>query len=236
MGGEYNLRTGGYIGSYEPGAEEERELAGLEKREATVFALCHEVGNLVAAIRLNAHLIDEESSGLELATASVEIDDCSTRIRSLLALVRPLLAESPASASGLSPDALVQGVADALDEYGGRGVSIEVQSPGGLPSVPGRLETLHHLVATLAYHAVEEARPRGRVGIRAHRGDGGVVFSIQDDGPQEEGLGDAHEGPPTGRFLACEVAEIVLGSLGGGVEVRRVADATEILLTLPALE
>ena len=211
-------------------------MAGREKREAALFALCHEVGNLVAAIRLNAHLIDEESSGLELATASVEIDDCASRIRSLLALVRPLLSDSQASVSPASPDALVQGVADALEEYGGRGVSIAVESAGDLPPVSGRLETLHHLVATLAYHAVEEARPRGRVRIRADRGDSEIVFSIRDNGRKEEGLGEAHEGAATGRSLACEVAKVVLGDVGGTVEARRVEDETEILLTLPALD
>jgi len=218
------------------GAHEERDLVGRDKREATLFALCHEVGNLVAAIRLNAHLIDEQSSGLELATASVEIDDCSSRIRSLLALVRPLLSDSRERASGATAEALVQGVAGALDEYGGRGVSIEVECAGDLPPVPGSLEALHHLVATFAYHAVEEARPRGRVRIRADRGEGGVVLVIRDDGREEEGLGEAPAGTATGRGLACEVARVVLGSLGGSVEARRVAGETEILLTLPALE
>ena len=56
-----------------------------------VFAICHEVGNLVGVIRLNADLIDAKASERELATLSVEIDDSSARIRSLLALVRPLL-------------------------------------------------------------------------------------------------------------------------------------------------
>ncbi len=35
--------------------------------EELVFALCHEVGNLVGAIRLNAHLIDGDASAVELA-------------------------------------------------------------------------------------------------------------------------------------------------------------------------
>ena len=236
MCGEYNPRTGGYIGPREPGAWEDRGLTSVDGRNATILALCHEVGNLVAAIRLNAHLIDEESSGLELATASVEIDDCSTRIRSLLALVRPLLSESQESAFSVSPGAVVQGVAEALDEYGGRGVSIQVESAGELPLVPGRLETLHHLIATFAYHAVEEARPRGRIRIRADRAAGGVVFAIQDDGRHEEGLGEVRDGAATGRSLACEVAKIVLGDLGGAVEARRVEGETEILLRLPTLE
>ena len=209
---------------------------GQGERNAIVLALCHEVGNLVGAIRLNAHLVDEESSGVELATASVEIDDCSTRIRSLLALVRPLLTEPTEDDPGVSADALVRGVGEALDEHGGGGVSIEIEAAHGLPRVPGRLQALHHLLATFAYYAVEEARPGGRVRICAAASDGRVVFRVDDDGRHDEDLGVVHGGALTGRTLACEVAKVVLGSLGGGVEARRAGDVTQIELTLPALK
>ncbi len=191
-------------------------MKGLEERNAIVFALCHEVGNYVATIRLNAHLVDEDSSGVELARASVAIDDSSTRIRSLLALIRPLLTGPAEDDPGVSPDALVRGVGEVLDEYGGRGVAIEVEVADGLPRVPGRLEALHHLLATFAYCAVERARPRGRVRVRAARAEGSVVFRVEDDGPHEEDLGVVRGGAPTGRTLVCEIAKIVLGSLGGG--------------------
>ncbi len=209
---------------------------GLEERTAIVFALCHKVGNLVGAIRLNAHLVAEDSSGVELARASVAIDDSSTRIRSLLALIRPLLTGPAEDDPGVSPDALVRGVGEVLDEYGGRGVAIEVEAADGLPRVPGRLEALHHLLANFAYCAVERARPGGRVRIRAARAEGSVVFRVEDDGPHEEDLGVVRGGAPTGRTLVCQIAKIVLGSLGGGVDVRRTGDVTRIELALPALE
>jgi hypothetical protein len=211
-------------------------MTGLAERNAIVFALCHEVGNLVASIRLNAHWIAPDSSGLDLATACIEIDDASTRIRSLLALVRPLLTEPAEDDPGVSPDALVWGVGEALDECGGRGVTIEVEVEDGLQRVPGRLAALHHLLATFAYYAIEEARPNGRVWIRGLGADGSVVFGVEDDGPQDEDLGKVGGGTPTGRSLACEVAKIVLGSLGGRVDARRTGDITRIELTLPALE
>ena len=211
-------------------------MTDLDGRHSLVLALCHEVGNLVAAIRLNAHLVDPESSEVELARASVEIDDCACRTRSLLALVRPLLSQSRQKDSGVRPEAIARGVAEALDEYGGRGVSIEVEAADGLPRVPLRSEVLHHLLVTFAYYAVEEARPRGRVRIRVDGSDAGVVFRVEDDGRPEQGLFEPREGLPTGRSLACEIAKVVLGSLGGGVEAGRSGDLTEIALTLPALE
>lgn len=211
-------------------------MADSEGRRNIVYALCHEVGNLVGAIRLNAHLIDEDSPAIELATASVEIDDSSARIRSLLALVRPLLTGAAEPASGVDAETLVRGVADALDEYGGHGVALRVEAPDGLPRVPGRPEALHHLLATLGYYAVEEARPRGRVGIGAGRVGGNVVFRVEDDGREDKQLGSVRAGVATGRALACEVAKILVADFGGAVDARRVGDVTRIELTLPALE
>ena len=63
-----------------------------------VFALCHEISNLVAAIRLQAHLLDEELDARGLAVSSLEIDDLSARCAALLALVRPVLNEVAATA------------------------------------------------------------------------------------------------------------------------------------------
>ncbi len=132
------------------GSGEDRDRA-----DDLVCALCHEIGNLVAAIRLNADLVDAEASPVELAAASVEIDDSSARIRSWLALVRPLLGRENGEEPGVSPAVLLAGIGEALEEHGGRGVEVGVEAEEGLSRVRGRPETLHHLIATLAYHAVE---------------------------------------------------------------------------------
>ena len=78
---------------------------GTEEDEVSrlVLSICHEAGNLVGAIRLNAHFVDDRLSALELAAASVEIDDLSARISSLLALVRPLVATEVPKLPGLCP-------------------------------------------------------------------------------------------------------------------------------------
>jgi signal transduction histidine kinase len=202
--------------------------------EDLVFALCHELGNLVGAIRLNAHLIDGDSSQVELANVSVDIDDSSTRIRSLLALVRPLV--QGGDAPGAGGDELLADVAEALEEYGGRGVEIEVPSASGLPQVAGRRDALHHLLLSFAYYAVEEARPRGRVVVTALRSDEGpVTFRVEDDGPEEPGLGEAAADRATGRTLVLAIADVILGRWGGGVKAVRDGRTTRIELQLPAL-
>lgn len=200
-----------------------------------VFAICHEVGNLVGAIRLNADLIDSEATVRELATLAVEIDDSSARIRSLLALVRPLLSVGSEVGAGVSPAALLSGVAECLAEYGGRGVAVEVEGGDDLSEVRGRPETLHHLLVTLACYAVEEARPHGHVKIRARPdASGGVLVHVEDDGTVDESLPERQRGALTGRALACAAADLLLDRVGGRVEVERRDGITEVVLRLPA--
>lgn len=209
--------------------------------EALVFSLCHELGNLVCAIRLNAELIDAAASPVELARAALEIDDSSARMRSWLALVRPLLDAELGPEESVSPGSLVRGVAEALNETGLRGVEVEVGEEPGLGSVRGRRETLHHLLLTLAFLAVEEVRPRGRVRVAARAAaEGGVAFWVEDDGPADPAL-EAGAVPPTGagttgRSLARQVAEQLLTRLAGSVSVTREGDRTRVRLRLPLLE
>lgn len=203
--------------------------------EELVFALCHEVGNLVGAIRLNAHLIDGDASAVELAHASVEIDDSASRIRSLLALIRPLLAGSEgAQPSLVEPGALLRGVREALEEYGGRAVGIEVADGEALPEVEARHDVLHHLLVSFAYYAVEEARPRGQVRVAARFEAGArIAFQLEDDAAADDALPDFLQTGRTGRALLCRVANRLLEAWNGTMSVHREADTTRVILSLP---
>ena len=205
--------------------------------EDLVFSLCHEVGNLLGAIRLHADLIDADASPVELASASVEIDDSSARIRSWLALVRPLLGRERGEESGVSPQGLLQGVADAVEELGGRGVAVELTLPDGLARVRGRLETLHHLLATLAFHALEAAKPEGRVRLEAVAlPAGGAELRVADDGAEDAGLEELDGETLTGRGLALATARVIGESLGGTAAASRSDGWTVVALRLPLLE
>jgi len=192
------------------------------------------VGNLVGAIRLNAHLIDGEASALALARASVEIDDSASRIRSLLALVRPLLGGQPGEGKITGSDALLRDVRDAVEEYGGRGVRFAFDTADPLPDVAGRPDVLHHLLVSLACYAVEEARPRGRVRVSAgpDRADR-IAFQVEDDGTPDDVLADFRLSGRTGRALLCRMADALLEPWGGSVSAAREGDTTRIALSLP---
>ncbi len=210
----------------------------MRSGEDLVFALCHEVGNLVGAVRLHADGIDSRASARELANASVEIDDSSARIRSWLALVRPLLDREYGDESGVSPEVLLAGLHEELKAYGGRGVRLEVDAPAGLGAVRGRPQTLHHLLLTLAYHAVEEARPRGRVRLEAAPiASSAIALRVEDDGPEDPSLVGETEGATlTGRALACACASSLLSRLGGRAAAVREGGATRVELQLPLFE
>jgi signal transduction histidine kinase len=231
--GSQDAHRGGAV----PGRDDRGTGDAGESGEDLVLSLCHEVGNLVGAIRLNADLIDSEASPLDLASAAVEIDDCSARIRSWLALVRPLLDRERVQEAGVSPEALIRGVAETLDECGSRAVSVETEVAPRLGRVRGRQETLHHLLATLAFHAVEEARPAGRVWLRASAAADGVVrLCVEDDGPEDAGLHAREAGALTGRALALAAGAAILARVGGQAEAERSGGRTAVSLRLPLLE
>ena len=97
---------------------------------ALVFAMCHEISNLVAAMRLQAHLLDEELDARGLAVASLEIDDLSARTASLLALVRPVLTEPLKDVPPIAAGVIALGFERALTEYGERGFEIVFEIDG----------------------------------------------------------------------------------------------------------
>lgn len=213
--------------------------------EATplVLAICHEAGNLVGAIRLNAHLLDDGFSPLELATASVDIDDLSARIGSLLALVRPLIAPKVAQGDGSLPANVIAGVSGEVEAEGGRSVALAVEPCEALPAVAGEPETLHQLVVLFVHYAIDHGRveesgvPGAEVRVRAELTTGGneVCFAIEDTGPADPELDGWRAHPLRGRVLACAVADRVLQRLGGTLTVTRTASITRLALAVPTL-
>jgi len=198
-----------------------------------VFALCHELGNLIAAVRIQAHLLDDELGSKELAVASVEIEDLSARATSLLALVRPLLSPAPADAARVEPFALLATLRQSLEDRGGRGVRIELEPPPELPPVIGDSDVLHHLLLALASHAIEGARPRGYVRLALERCDDHVAFVIEDNAPEREPLSDWPHLERRGRPLTCAIADDILRKRRGRIEVSNEDGINRIALHLP---
>jgi len=199
-----------------------------------VLAICHETGNWVSAIRMNAHLLDHEQAPIELTRAALEIDDLSARIGAILALVRPLIAEELPEGRTL-PANVMLGVRESVGTRRPRGGGLSVACDDELPLVACQPEMLHELIVTLTHYALEAAGPQGSVAVRARSDpdDGTLVVAIEDNGPEEPGLADWRGAPLRGRVLACALASGLLGRCGGRVDVARVGSRTRVALVVP---
>ncbi len=183
-----------------------------------VFALCHEIGNLVGAVRLHAHLLDDEMGPRELALASVELDDLSARATALLSQVRPLLSD-PAPGESADPASLVGVVGQLLEEFGGRGKVFSACAEPGLPPVAIAREVLQPLLTSLLYAALEAVDAGGRVSLAARATQEEVAFCLEDDAVPDEDPRLWAQQMQRGRPLLCAVADFLLQKRGGRLEV-----------------
>ncbi|MCZ6463207.1 MAG: hypothetical protein O7A09_02630 [Proteobacteria bacterium] len=211
--------------------------------QGLVLAVCHELGNLLAAIRLHAAAVIDDPEPAELARVSVEVDDLAGRCGALLAQVRALLSEAeadPDSDAGppASPEAVVAAVADVIEAQGLRGVRFSMDAGEALPPVPIASGLMHFLLLTQISGAADAARPRGSVRLSATGtgdGKGGEVrFVVEDDGPADAELEAWRDVALRGRALACALASHILEARGGALEAVRVGTVTRVELRLPA--
>lgn len=198
-----------------------------------VFALCHEVGNLVGAIRLHAHLIDDEMGPRDLAQASLEIDHLSARCAAMLAHIRPLLSGAPAIVDEVAPDELLHSLESMMREHGVRGAELEFNAEAHLPVLRVDREVLHHLLQSLLFATLEVASGQGAVSVRAVRRGRRVAFEIEDDGEVDEDPAAWRDQIRRGRPLLYAVADDVLGKRGGRLEITRQDGCTRVALELP---
>jgi hypothetical protein len=176
--------------------------------EELLFALCHEVGNLLAAIRLHGRFADEESRA--------RISELTDRAGSLVALVRPLVSNPPRRVPVLDPLELLETLQRGLDDAGGARVRVELKSAVDLPGVAIDGETLRHLLMADLLAALEDLPGGERVRVAAELVPEGVAFVLEVPG---QAVTDAPARKLAGRALTHALAAEILGKRGGGVTV-----------------
>lgn len=202
--------------------------------EDLVRALCHDVGNLLAAVRLSAHLLSTEISEAERSSLTRDVEDLAAVAGALLAQIRPLLSGATLARVRVSPAEVLLALTRALEERKPGGAALSIARGRGLPDVSVDPEALHHLLLTLVRGALEAAGPGGRVRVSAKREGRRVVVSVTDDGTPLD-LDQPRCGRmPGGRELAFRVAEAVLRRMGGRATAELRRRGTCIALFLPA--
>ena len=202
----------------------------MNEAHALVFAVAHEVGNHLGAIRLQAHLLDEDLDARALAVASVEIDDLAGRAGPLLALLRPILSPQIEVRPGSSWSALMGGLIAQLEDEGTRGIRVEMNaSDGALESAPG-VDWLHSLLLAIVGATIPIVPKGGRIALSLAPRGTETALMIEDDGAEEDLSEDS---ALRGRPLAISIARSMLARLGGRVEWNRSSGETCVELIFP---
>lgn len=200
-----------------------------------VRALCHEVGNFLAALRLSAHLLPTGGAKAERIAACREIENLAALAGALLAQVRPLLAGASVVRVPVSPAEVLTALKRALKDHDIGATVLSIAAGRSLPDVRVDPDALYHLLLTLVHGSLEAAAPGGRVRVSAEHRGRRVILSVSDDGRQldldEIGCGSM----PRGRELAVRVADAVLRLMGGRASAEPQRRGTRIDLFLPAM-
>jgi signal transduction histidine kinase len=195
-----------------------------------VLALAHEIGNLLAATRLHAHLIDADRTATELSESSATIGELSSRMGSLLAQIRPLVSPVPVGAPNIDPIEVLDGVQRGIEESCDERVTIDLESADGLPMAVIDPEPLHHILLTLIYRALEESEPAGKVAVSAFAQAESIIFTVDDESKFEDVAGSAL----TGRALLHAVADAILRPRRGQIAIRSLDGGNRVELSVPA--
>jgi nitrogen-specific signal transduction histidine kinase len=200
-------------------------------RSVLVTAVAHEVGNLLAAVRLSAHLLPHAPEARERARGARQIEQLAAQAGEILAQLRPLLATRRRRAGSIAVEEVLEGVSRALaDEPGAERLEVK-PPPRGLPDLRADADALLHVLLTLARGALESSSD-DPVTLRVRRGSRGVSFELADSG---RALDATPRGAiPGGRALAVRLADAVLQRDGGRVEASSGRSGTRVRVTMRA--
>lgn len=207
-------------------------LAAAPGDRELLFAICHEVGNLLAASRLTAHLLTREAADPEHAASSRTIEDLASQAGSLLAHVRILLAGGSTSRVRIASRDLLDAIARPQSRrFDGAGLRVASRRSAPL-AVEADPDAVHQALSALVDSALEAAGAHGSVQVHAERVGEQAGFVVRDDGPPFDESAETAT-LRRGRHLVLELARAVAKRQGGSLHVRRLRRGTEVRLLLP---
>ncbi len=205
-------------------------------RAELVLGLCHEIGNILAASRLGAHLVAKGLLEGDASEAAARIEAETARAGAYLGQMRPLLDAAPAFRMRVSASEVLEALGRSLGAAAGGPRQLSIRAPRGVPDLRIDPDALHHVLVALVLAAADVTAGKDQVRVSARRRGTQVVLTIEDDGgPLEEGPA-AGVAPQRGRPLVLAAATAVVRAQGGrlGIEARPRAAGTRVLLVLPA--
>lgn len=176
--------------------------------------MAHELGNLLAGIRLTGHFLGEEVSAAERTRWSGDIEFLSAQAGAWALLVAPL-AEGRSAPARVAASDLLEAVQWSVADLTG---AARLTVPKGRGTAPLRIEqrVVHQLVLLLATSALAET-PEASVRLTLSARPRHVVLSLLDDvAPIELPSSEPAHG---GRELMVEVGDALLRQVGGRLEM-----------------
>lgn len=204
------------------------------ERHALVFAIAHEIGNHLAGIRLEAHLLDEELGVRGLAKSSLAIDSLAGQSGPLLALLRPLLAPSARPAPGAAWAGLLEGVRRQLEDEGFGGRVVEVQIECDRDERGPAIEGLHALLLALVGSPDTLPSVTGPITLGLARREGALELACELPGEVFEGEAERGVHSLRGRPLALAIARVLAEDAGGRVELHNAGNRARVSLLFPS--
>ncbi len=224
-----------FVGTPKRAQNPGRNITIAEEDAELVFSLCHELGNMMGALRLHAHLLDDEMGPRGIARTSVDLDDLSARSAALLSLVRPLLTPDPRSAEIMPVAGLVGNLEGLMAGHGARGTALTFEVEKDIPSIRVDVGMIQRLIQSFLYLALESASRTGSILLRAESRGDEVAILIEDDGPEGEDPAGFRDQMRRGRPLLCAVADSIMKKQGGRFSAERDGARTRISIILPAI-
>jgi C4-dicarboxylate-specific signal transduction histidine kinase len=201
-----------------------------------VLGLCHEVGNLLAATRLGAHLVAHGLAGPDIPGTAAQIEAEAARAGAFLGQVRPLLAVGVSRRLRVPASEVLGALERSLGAAAGGPPQLEIKTPRMVSDVSVDPDALHHVLVALVLAAADATDPQGHVRVSARRVETQVVFTIEDDGEPLEAAPPRGVAPRRGRHLVLAATAAVLRGQRGKLLVEELARSagTRISLALPA--
>jgi len=192
-----------------------------------VRAVAHELGNLLAGIRLTGHFLGEDVTSAERKRWSGDIEFLSAQAGAWAALIAPL-SEGKTSRTRTAPAELLAAVHWSVVELEGGG-RLRVPTGRGAPPVQIDKAAMHQLLVLLTTSALADGTG-GSVRLALSARPRHVVLSVLDEAAPLEPEGAAAR---RGRELMREVGDALLRPNGGRLEYTPRREGNRFDLWLP---
>jgi C4-dicarboxylate-specific signal transduction histidine kinase len=232
------------------GAAERSIGPGVLAASALPGDLFHELGNLLATLRLAAHVVAPTGRSRAPDALQAEIEPLAALAGAQLAQLRLLQGLRHVQRSRVATRVVLEALARAIGERPRAGVELSVTRPRSLPDVRVDPELVHVVLVSLTLQAVEASAPRSvgrarrrsgsaeagtsaKVRVSARRAGREVVLVLQDSGPP---LGfDPRDAASlrSGRALGLRSAHAVLRRSGGRLRFAPTPRGNRVHVHLP---